>query len=154
MKGNLGKALIFVPLLLTSGCESMGPNQNIGTGVGAIAGGLIGGLLTQGSDTDKALGVLAGAAIGGALGNWIGSQLDEQDRQRHLAAVRESLETGRPVSWQDPMKNASGMVTAVQPLSARPGCYAADDSITVNGQVKSSMSTYCQQSDGSFSFAS
>jgi surface antigen len=148
------RVLICLPLLAASGCESMGPNQNTGTVGGAVLGGLIGGLVTQGSGTDKLLGVAAGAAIGGALGNWIGAQLDERDRQRHLAAVRESYDSGRPVSWQNPQNKTSGMVTAVQPLNARPGCYSADDSITVNGQEKNTMSTYCRQTDGSFAFAS
>lgn len=152
MKRKLSTATALMALLVASGCESMGEKQGVGTLLGAVAGAAIGSQFGN-STSDRLLAAAAGAAIGGALGNWIGAQLDEADRRRHLAAVQESYRSGRLASWANPQNGTSGTVTAVQPLSARPGCYQASDTITVNGQARNAQNTYCTQPDGSFALA-
>jgi outer membrane protein OmpA-like peptidoglycan-associated protein len=59
--------------LLAASCASLNSQQK-GTGLGVVAGGLLGGLIAK---NNNALGVLIGAAIGGAAGNLIGNKMDK-----------------------------------------------------------------------------
>lgn len=59
--------------LTLAGCAS-GPNQNLGTGVGAVGGALIGNAI--GKNTAATVG---GAAIGGIIGNQVGRNADERN---------------------------------------------------------------------------
>jgi len=60
-------------VMTIAGCAS-GPNQNLGTGVGAVGGALIGNAI--GKNTGATLG---GAAIGGIIGNQVGRNADERN---------------------------------------------------------------------------
>ncbi|WP_225616737.1 glycine zipper domain-containing protein [Variovorax sp. 38R] len=55
------------------GCAS-GPNQNLGTGIGALGGAAVGHAI--GGNTGSTLG---GAAIGGVIGNQVGRSVDERN---------------------------------------------------------------------------
>ncbi|PID36097.1 MAG: hypothetical protein CR993_06995 [Rhodobacterales bacterium] len=70
------RPVLFIPLsaaLLLAGCDTMGQRQAAGTGVGAAAGGLLGGLLSK-----NAGGAAVGAVAGGIIGGAIGQELDKQ----------------------------------------------------------------------------
>ncbi|RZL95199.1 MAG: glycine zipper 2TM domain-containing protein [Variovorax sp.] len=60
-------------VMTLAGCAS-GPNQNLGTGVGAVGGALIGNAI--GGNTASTVG---GAAIGGIIGNQVGRNADERN---------------------------------------------------------------------------
>ncbi len=60
-------------VMAIAGCAS-GPNQNLGTGVGAVGGALVGNAI--GKSTGATLG---GAAIGGIIGNQVGRNADERN---------------------------------------------------------------------------
>lgn len=62
--------------LALAGCAS-GPNQQLGTGVGALGGAVIGNAI--GGNTGATVG---GAAIGGLIGNQVGRNADDRDYQR------------------------------------------------------------------------
>jgi surface antigen len=75
---------VAISVLTLSGCQTMGMSkQQLGSGLGAVAGVLVGSQIGDGSGRKwaMALGGLAGAYIGGV----IGQHLDEQDR---LAATQ------------------------------------------------------------------
>jgi len=57
-----------------AGCAEYGPNQNLGTGVGAVGGALAGHALGG-----NAASTLGGAAIGGVIGNQVGRSVDERN---------------------------------------------------------------------------
>ncbi|MCX5681000.1 MAG: hypothetical protein NT079_01750 [Candidatus Omnitrophica bacterium] len=59
---NLVVGLLFVSLV-SVGCESMGSDAKMGTGIGAVAGSVLGGVV--GHQTGHGV---AGALIGGAVG--------------------------------------------------------------------------------------
>jgi osmotically inducible lipoprotein OsmB len=139
-------------LMASLGLGSCANNQQTGTVAGGVIGAVVGAQFGN-SSSDRALAAIGGAAAGALIGNWIGGQLDEADRQRHLAAVQSAARNQRSESWSNPSNNTSGTVASVEPLSARPGCYSSDDTITVNGQAKSSRNTYCTQSNGTLAFA-
>lgn len=60
-------------VMAVAGCAS-GPNQNLGTGIGALGGAAVGHAI--GGNTGSTLG---GAAIGGVIGNQVGRSVDERN---------------------------------------------------------------------------
>ena len=65
------KKIVLISTLLATvalaGCQSTGPNQAIGTGVGAVGGYAVGRSLGAGA-AGSALGAVAGAVIGSEVG--------------------------------------------------------------------------------------
>lgn len=79
------------------GVGGMSRSETIGTGGGAVAGGLAGYLLT-----DNAAGALIGAAAGGLVGNRIGNYLegDDETAAAKAAARAAELPADRRVTWE------------------------------------------------------
>jgi osmotically inducible lipoprotein OsmB len=64
----MNKIIVVSMLALTlAGCQSTGPNQAIGTGVGAVGGYAVGRALGGGA-AGSALGAVAGAVVGSEVG--------------------------------------------------------------------------------------
>ena len=71
--------------LALTGCAGAGPNQTIGTGVGAVGGYGVARALGAGSG-----GAAAGAVVGALIGNSVGSSMDQQNTgQRRSVIVEE-----------------------------------------------------------------
>lgn len=69
-------------VMALAGCAS-GPNQNLGTGVGALGGAAIGHAI--GGNTASTLG---GAAVGGVIGNQVGRSVDERNQRDYYESQR------------------------------------------------------------------
>lgn len=84
-------ALLIAVAFATTACETTGvKKEDIGTGIGAVAGAVVGNAFGQGSSkTGRALATLIGGAAGAMIGKSIGASLDAEDQKR-LA-----LETGK-----------------------------------------------------------
>jgi surface antigen len=67
-----------------------------GAALGAVVGGAIGAVASDGDD--RLVAVLVGAAIGAVIGREIGDQMDDRDRACFGHSL-ELLEDGRRVSW-------------------------------------------------------
>ena len=78
-------------MVLFAGCAN---NQEGGTVVGAITGGIIGNQFGKGGG--KVASTLAGAVVGGIVGNEIGRSLDQRDRELARQAEYDAWETGPP----------------------------------------------------------
>ena len=66
--GSMNKIIVVSMLALTlAGCQSTGPNQAVGTGVGAVGGYAVGRALGGGA-AGSALGAVAGAVVGSEVG--------------------------------------------------------------------------------------
>ena len=86
--------------LLVTACAN---NQEGGTAIGAITGGIIGNQFGKGSG--KVAATLAGAVGGGIVGNEIGRSLDQRDRELARQAEFDAWERGaprQPVRWRNP----------------------------------------------------
>lgn len=72
--------MLWISTLLLGICSSVfaGPNQDVGTVVGGIAGGLIGSNLGHGPD--RTIATIGGAVIGGLVGNQVGNSVDRTER--------------------------------------------------------------------------
>ena len=69
-----------------AGCQSTGPNQAIGTGVGAVGGYAVGRALGGGA-AGSALGAVAGAVVGSEVGR----SMDQQETYPPLPPRRERV---------------------------------------------------------------
>src|SRR5881394_2686195 len=96
--------------LLVTACAN---NQEGGTAIGAITGGIIGNQFGKGSG--KVASTLAGAVVGGIVGNEIGRSLDQRDRELASQAEFDAWERGpprQPVRWRNPNNGRYGEVIA------------------------------------------
>lgn len=71
-------AAILAGALALGGCAHHPSNAQIGTGVGAVAGGLVGNAVFG-----STLGTVGGAAAGALIGNEVGKNNDRGYRRRH-----------------------------------------------------------------------
>ena len=100
--------LILIPITLTlalGGCASTGPNQAIGTGVGAVGGYAVGRALGGG-----AVGSAVGAVVGGAVGSEVGRNMDLNTpqygapRPQYVAPRERVIVEERPVYIERPRR--------------------------------------------------
>jgi outer membrane protein OmpA-like peptidoglycan-associated protein len=79
----LGICSVFLLATLFTSCTSVknANNTQKGTGIGAAAGALIGGIIGNNTGIGTAGGALIGAAIGGGTGALIGNKMDKQARE-------------------------------------------------------------------------
>jgi surface antigen len=139
--------------LSVSGCDSLGgPKQTIGTGVGALGGGLLGSQI--GSGTGRLWATGAGVLLGGLVGSSIGKSLDEADKAAasHAQEKAYTAPVGEPIAWNNPKSGNSGTVVAVRDGTSSSGRYCREyqQTIVVGGQKQTGYGTACQQPDGSW----
>ncbi len=142
-----------VAIALT-GCQTSnwGAKQTVGTGAGAVAGGLIGSQIGSGSGRLWATG--AGVLIGALAGSEIGAYLDSADRAQMQQAQQRAHATpvGETVHWNNPNSGNQGSYKVVREgtSSANRYCREYQQTVTVGGQQQSAYGTACQQPDGSW----
>jgi surface antigen len=153
-------ALVLASALALSACAQngednswgMGNKQTVGTGAGAILGGVLGSKLGGGSGKLWMTG--AGALLGAFAGSSVGKSLDESDKMAHEKAMGQA-ETGplnQPVTWNNP-NGHSGSVTPTREGHEANGnvCRQYKQTIVVDGQSQSATGVACQNSDGTWS---
>ncbi len=146
-------SLLVIGLSL-AGCQTSqwGTKQTVGTGVGAVAGGLAGSQIGKGSGQLWATG--AGALLGALVGSEIGSSLDAADRMYMQQAQGRAYAApiGETVSWNNPNSGNGGTIVAVRDGTSTAGRYCREyqQTITVGGKQQSGYGTACQQPDGSW----
>ncbi len=141
-------------LLLLTGCQtdSWGTKQTIGTGAGAVAGGLLGSQVGGGSGRLWATG--AGVLLGAFLGSEIGASLDTADRLQMQQAQRQAYDAplGDTITWNNPESGNSGSYTPVRDGQTASGNYCREyqQTIIVGGQEEQAYGTACKQPNGSW----
>ena len=140
--------------LSLSACETIdatGNKQLIGTGGGAIVGGILGSKVGKGSGQLWATG--AGALLGALVGSEIGKSLDRADQQYAAQAnyQAQSAPIGEPVSWNNPETGNYGQVVATKDGYTSSGNYCREfqQTIYVGGKEESAYGVACRQPDGS-----
>lgn len=148
--------LFVASALALAGCNTTsgwGTKQTVGTGAGAVAGGLLGSQVGGGSGRLWATG--AGVLLGALVGSEVGSSLDRADRaymqqaqqQAHTAPV------GDTISWNNPDTGHNGTYTVTRDGTSRTTgryCREYQQTVYVGGQQQSAYGTACQQPDGSW----
>lgn len=106
--------LVFVTCLVSAaGCAEMN-KQQLGTGIGAVIGGVAGSQVAGRSN--RVVGVAAGVAVGAVIGSAIGKHLSEQDKKRAAEASTRTAQTGRPQQFRT--SSGATVMTAPAPASA------------------------------------
>lgn len=135
-----------------TGPEDWGTKQTVGTGLGAVGGGLLGNQFGKGGGRVAATAV--GAVLGGLLGNSIGASLDNADRAQMASAESRAYNApvGQQITWNNPQSGNSGVIVPVRDGYDRGGAYCREfnQKVTIGGQTQSAYGTACQQPDGSW----
>lgn len=164
----LSALVVIVAAGLLAGCGTPGSRQQAGTGIGAVAGGVTGGLIARRTGLNPVGGAIIGAVAGGIVGGAIGKSLDDEERRQlalasELAAEQPVVSSAPPkkVPWKrtNPETNtvtASGWVVPKSEPYQRPDgttCREVTQNVSKNGQTQSQDVTLCRtqvaQSDGS-----
>ena len=149
--------MMFVSIFALGACETntfqnRGSKELVGTGAGAVVGGLLGSKIGDGSGQLWATG--AGALLGAYLGNEIGKSLDSADKAQMSNAVYEaqSAPVGEPISWNNPDSGNSGQVVATKDGYTASGSYCREfqQTVYIGGKEESAYGQACQQPDGSW----
>lgn len=153
MKRNL-LMLAAIGLLSLTGCQTneWGNKQAIGTGIGAVAGGVLGSQIGGGSGQHWAIG--AGVLLGALAGNEVGLSLDRADKIYMAQAQNRALSapTGETVTWNNPESDNSGSYKVVRDGMSDQGNYCREfqQEIIVGGERQKGYGTACQQPDGTW----
>lgn len=144
--------LAIIPLLLVA-CGPGGPNnEDTGTVVGAVAGGIIGNQVGKGSG--RVLATVAGAVVGGIVGSEIGRRMDEHDRAMAAQAEFDALETGesgRGRQWRNPDNGHYGEVTPSRPYKRGVAdCRDFAHTVYIDGRPQTMKGTACRNADGTW----
>jgi surface antigen len=126
--------------------------QQIGTGVGAVVGGLAGSQF--GGGKGQLVGTGVGVLLGALVGSSVGASLDKADlayaqqaQQRAYAAP-----IGQTISWNNPQSGNSGTYTPIRDGRSGTGAYCREyqQTIYVGGQQQTATGQACQNPDGSW----
>lgn len=152
---KLALVIMACSTLTLVGCQTMdGSNtkQIVGTGGGALIGGILGSKVGGGSGQLWATG--AGALLGALVGSEIGASLDAADRQEASQATyrAQNANVGETISWNNPNTGNYGTVTPVKDGYTPSGRYCREfqQTIYVGGKKESGYGTACRQPDGSW----
>lgn len=147
--------LALISMAALAGCNTMsgaGNKQLLGTGGGAVLGGLAGSQIGSGSGALWATG--AGVLLGALVGSEIGSSLDNADRAYAQQATTRaySAPVGETIRWNNPDSGNYGTITPTRSGTDNGGrvCREYQQTIYVGGKQESGYGTACQQTDGSW----
>ena len=154
MKNLVLTVLVAASVGLT-GCNTFqgaGTKQVVGTGAGAVAGGLLGSQI--GGRKGRLWATCAGVLLGGLLGSEIGASLDNADRAYAASAQQRaySAPVGETIQWSNPESGNYGTYTPKRDGYSSSGRYCREyqQDIVVGGRRQSGYGTACQQPDGSW----
>jgi surface antigen len=136
-------------LLSLWGCGPAGSNQEGGTVVGAVAGGIIGNQF--GSGAGRALATVAGVVVGGLVGSEIGKSMDDADRRYALEAEYRALEEDDEEEWRNEKSGHYGRVkTRKTYRNAGLQCREYEHTVYIDDEPQTMVGKACKQGDGTW----
>ena len=130
--------------------------QQIGTGVGAVVGGLAGSQF--GGGKGQLVGTGVGVLLGALVGSSVGSSLDKADiaYMQQAQSRAYSAPIGQSIAWNNPQSGNSGTYTPLRDGRTSTGSYCREyqQTIYVGGRQETATGQACQQSDGSWKIIS
>jgi surface antigen len=135
----------------------MGTKQTVGTGAGALVGGILGSKV--GGHGGRLWATGAGALLGAFVGSSIGKSLDEADMAYHQQAAQTAYTAplNKTISWSNPESGHSGSITPVREgrqASTGDVCRQFKQAIMIDGQAQTAVSTACRNPDGTWTIQS
>lgn len=134
-------------------CAGAGEDEQTGTLLGAVIGGVAGAQVGEGDGQLLAVGI--GTLIGAMVGGEIGRTMDEVDRQLALQTTERALEEAprnTTTEWQNPDTGNYGTITPLNTTEPSPGIYCREfqHTVTIGGQTEDAFGTACRQPDGTW----
>ncbi len=128
-----------------TGCST---DQDTGTLVGGVAGGLLGSQFGGGGGQIAA--TIIGAGAGAFIGNQIGKSMDDTDRLKAQQALNDS-KTGQSTAWKNPDTGDSYTITPTKTYQQDNSyCREYTQTATVAGKPQQVYGTACRQPDGTW----
>lgn len=147
-----GLAILSLGLAACETTDGSNSKQIVGTGAGAVLGGLAGSQIGDGSGRLWAVG--AGTLIGALLGSEVGKSLDKADiaYARKASDEAHNASVGETISWNNPETGHRGTVTPVRDGLSSSGRYCREyqQTVDIGGKKESGYGTACRQPDGSW----
>jgi surface antigen len=144
--------VVLVTSLSLAACTDI-TKQDVGAISGGVIGGLAGSQFGQGSGKLLAVGVgtLAGAYIGGA----IGKNMDDTDKLKMNRAL-ETNTVGQPSYWKNASTDNTYTVTPTKNVTVdgNPYCREYRTTAIIAGKKQQMYGTACRQPDGTWQIAS
>ena len=136
---------LICSLMFAYGCASKAAN---GAGIGALAGGAAGALLTK----NKLLGAAIGAGGGALLGWMVGATMDIYDLKAAQATL-ESKPTGSVTQWTNPNTGNSYQAIPQQPRQDMQNGYVYRDMVITSNTGEQIIVKGVRNPDGTWSLA-
>lgn len=134
------------------GMGEYGNKELVGTGLGAVVGGLAGSQFGKGDG--RVAAAVAGGLLGAMLGQSAGRSLDRADMTYlNQASTRaQSAPIGQTINWNNPQSGNYGTVTPVREGTSTSGQYCREynQTIYVGGQRETAVGTACKNADGTW----
>ena len=152
MKKKIWICALGLPLML-SACGPGGmSNADVGTGIGAVAGGILGNQVGKGGG--RVAATMVGAFVGGIVGHEIGRRMDAVDRQLAQKAEYDALESGvsgKPVAWRNPDSGHYGRIIPERPYKlGHRDCRRYTHTIYIDGRPQTMRGQACRRPDGTW----
>ncbi|MBI1309134.1 MAG: glycine zipper 2TM domain-containing protein [Proteobacteria bacterium] len=127
-------------------------NDQIGMGLGGVAGGFLGSQFGEGSG--KVVASVAGALLGAWAGSKVAQGMTAQDQgyYNNAATKAATVPVGQEVTWYNPNSGAQGTITPVRTGQTSEGyaCREYQQTVTIGGKTERAYGTACKQPDGSW----
>lgn len=148
MKKIISAFLVFLCSISLISCANMS-NQDAGVLTGAVAGGLLGSTIGQGSG--QILAIAAGSVAGAMIGGAIGKNMDDTDRMRMNQAL-ESNSVGQPAYWRNEHTGTHYRVTPTRNVNYHGNRYCREYRTVadIGGKKREVYGTACRQPDGAW----
>ena len=138
--------------IVLAACQGTGPKQQLGSLIGAVAGGVAGSQFGKGDGRLAAVGI--GTLVGAAIGGEVGSSLDKADRLHAARAEQHALEhapSGTPIAWSNPDTGHGGTVTAAPAVQrGNTVCREYTHTIVIGAEQHRAVGRACRQPDGTW----
>lgn len=148
MKKFLTTIIILFCSISLVGCDNM-TKQDMGTVTGAVAGGLLGSTVGQGSG--RVLAIAAGSLAGAFVGNAVGKNMDDTDKLKMNNAL-ENNSIGKPAYWRNQNTGADYEVVPTRNVTVSGNNYCREYRTIayIGGKKREVYGTACRQPDGSW----
>ena len=144
------RRLALLPVVaVLGGCAGENPpgmGEVLGTVGGAVAGGVLGNKVGDGSG--QKLATVIGAMAGGLAGNWIGKNVDENVKRKAAAAQTQALDTGESITWAE--GEDTGTVEIVRSGHNDRGetCREFSHTVQIGGREEQAYGVACRDAAG------
>jgi surface antigen len=145
MQKSLTKIAVLCAALSLTACSTNTQTEN--TGIGALAGGAIGGVtagLLGGNAAAVGVSIIGGALIGGIIGH----SMDSSDKTMANAAIT----SDKPVRWQNSRTKTTYTIVPSKhyiTVNGNPHCRNyTTTAVTIDNKTTITHSTACLRSDG------